>query len=1078
MMNTTSEFSSNSLYGLKKEAFQVQIAPDELNLPFPLTPVQYAYFIGRQKIYDLGGVATHYYFEYDYQDLDIFALEKVWNWLIQEHPMMRAVIASSGLEQRILQFVPLLQIPVDDISKLTKEEQNTYLSKKRKKLSHQVLNIHEWPPFDVRVTKIQENLFRLHLDFDNIFFDAWSVMHIINMQSKLYKQNLPNHTNKNFSFRDYVITVQKLSESTSANDSKNYWRSHIKELPPAPQLPIKQQPKNIKNVYFTRRLVRLKKKIWDNLCAKAHENGISPSVLILSVYAQILKRWSNTSHFTINTTLFNRLPINPDVDTIIGDFTSLILLEIDLSKNETFVDSARNIQKQLWKDIEHSTVNTLDILRDIEKDRKYSASSSMPIVFTSAIGIGDFSNVDTKLNGTLVYHITQTPQVWLDHQVYEDNGDLVLTWDAVEDLFPEELLDSLVQAQEKLLLELSSGKLWNSKKCIPLPPTQSTKRIKVNSTNKDIKSTLLYSEFIKNVNKYPSNIAIATLNNQITYEKLHAKAAGIAEMLLSQKIPPCSIIGVFQDKSIEQISTVLGILFAGCTYLPIDTKSPIDRICNIIDISGVSAIITDKVHFTTAQKIKSCNIFLNTDGYDYPNWNKYIENKPNETAYIIFTSGSTGVPKGVSISHDSAINTIYDINDKIELSSNDSILSISNLNFDLSVWDIFGILSVGGKVILPDPEMEREPSHWIELIQKYKINIWNSVPALFQILLYHLEYHDKISIFLRYALLSGDFIPIDVPSQALRLIPNINILSLGGATEASIWSIFYRIGKVNSSWKSIPYGMPLSNQRFYIYNENFESCPDWVPGEIFIAGRGLAKGYVGDPEKTNERFIIHPITGERLYKTGDLGCFHPDGNIEILGRNDTQIKIHGYRVELGEIEHTIDSHPSIKKSVVIAQNKLSDNSIQIFAYFESKNSISENEIKAWLKSKLPEYMIPTHFANVTPLPLTENGKIDRKNLPAIKDNTKDIKVLPSTETEKIILSIWESILKISISNININFFAIGGDSLSAARLMSSLNKTFELDLPLKTIFEYPSIKEMAILIEQNMIISNMEVGEL
>ena len=222
MMNTTSEFSSNSLYGLKKEAFQVQIAPDELNLPFPLTPVQYAYFIGRQKIYDLGGVATHYYFEYDYQDLDIFALEKVWNWLIQEHPMMRAVIASSGLEQRILQFVPLLQIPVDDISKLTKEEQNTYLSKKRKKLSHQVLNIHEWPPFDVRVTKIQENLFRLHLDFDNIFFDAWSVMHIINMQSKLYKQNLPNHTNKNFSFRDYVITVQKLSESTSANDSKNY----------------------------------------------------------------------------------------------------------------------------------------------------------------------------------------------------------------------------------------------------------------------------------------------------------------------------------------------------------------------------------------------------------------------------------------------------------------------------------------------------------------------------------------------------------------------------------------------------------------------------------------------------------------------------------------------------------------------------------------------------------------------------------------------------------------------------------------------------------------------------------------
>ncbi|MGC4815802.1 amino acid adenylation domain-containing protein, partial [Micromonospora sp. DT228] len=279
--------------------------------------------------------------------------------------------------------------------------------------------------------------------------------------------------------------------------------------------------------------------------------------------------------------------------------------------------------------------------------------------------------------------------------------------------------------------------------------------------------------------------------------------------------------------------------------------------------------------------------------------------QPDEIAYIIYTSGSTGRPKGVAINHRAAVNTCVDINTRYHLTPTDAILGLSALSFDLSVWDIFGALATGATLVLPEPHANRDPARWHHLIEEHHITIWNSVPALMAMLVEHLEATNTTTPTLRRVLLSGDWIPTDLPNRITTTAPNAHVTSLGGATEAAIWSILHDIDHVDPTWESIPYGRPMTNQTFHVLNDRHQECPTWVTGDLHIGGTGLANGYHNDPDKTHTAFITHPTTGQRLYRTGDLGRRLPNGTIEFAGRNDHQVKIGGYRIELGDIEHAL-----------------------------------------------------------------------------------------------------------------------------------------------------------------------------
>ena len=315
----------------------------------------------------------------------------------------------------------------------------------------------------------------------------------------------------------------------------------------------------------------------------------------------------------------------------------------------------------------------------------------------------------------------------------------------------------------------------------------------------------------------------------------------------------------------------------------------------------------------------------------------------DDIAYVIFTSGSTGKPKGVTISHKGAMNTLNDINKRFSVSKKDSVFGLSQLSFDLSVYDIFGLLAVGGSIVIPDDAQYKDPKAWVDYILTNKITIWNTVPMLMQMLVeYAKDLSDdvkaKLAKHLRLVLLSGDWIPLDLPDKIKEVFPKAKVISLGGATEGSIWSILYPIEKVDPAWSTIPYGQAMDNQKMYVLNQQLQHCPINVTGEICIGGIGVALNYWGDKEKTDQSFIIHPVTKERLYKTGDLGKWREDGNIEFMGRIDQQVKVGGYRIELGDVESVLHLHPDVHEAVVevVGDEKASK---QLAAYYVLKKDI-------------------------------------------------------------------------------------------------------------------------------------------
>jgi aspartate racemase len=452
-------------------------------------------------------------------------------------------------------------------------------------------------------------------------------------------------------------------------------------------------------------------------------------------------------------------------------------------------------------------------------------------------------------------------------------------------------------------------------------------------------------------------------------------------------------------------------------------------------------------------------------------------------AYVIYTSGSTGLPKGVLIEHRGAVNTILDINQRFGVTAGDRVLAVCSLNFDLSVYDVFGLLGVGGTLILPQPAVAPDLNEWSALMHQHQVTVWNSAPPVMQMFAGHLvDRAAQLPTSLKLVMLSGDWIPVTLPNLIRQLKADnssTQVISLGGATEASIWSNFYAIDHVDPSWKSIPYGKPLGNQKFHILDERQNPVAIGEVGELYIGGAGVARGYHNRPELNASKFIADPFADPvadplsdqptKLYRTGDLGRYLPDGNMEFLGRIDHQVKIRGFRVEMGEIEVALSQHPAVRESAVLAQADPSDTK-RLVAYLvcdqvSGQDTSMIESIRNLLKAKLPAYMVPSAFLLLEHLPLTPNGKLDRKALPladlsATLPNSKT-QVAPRNQTECQLVEIWQEFLNVQSIGITDNFFELGGHSLIAVRLWSKVEQVFGQSLPLSMLFQAPTIEQLA-----------------
>lgn len=1047
--------------------------------PFALTDVQYAYWIGRQALFGIGNISTHVYFEFDYLKLDIQQLESSLNELIKRHEMLRAVFTSDG-KQRILKFVPQYKIAAQQLTGKAIKERVSKLNDWRQELSQQVFDAMNWPVFEIRVS-ILKNKYRLHVSLDALIFDGVSFQIFFNEWSDLYngENTLPKLS---LSFRDYIIAYNKMQQSERYFSDKEYWMGRIHTLPFGPELPVLVQPGSIKNPIVVRRASCINSNLWGSFKNRAQQYGINPTSALLFIFGIVLSRWSKTKHFLINLTLFNRLPLHQQVDNIIGDFTTLELLEFGSGAKQNnikdFVAGARKLQSLLWEDLEHRLFDGIEIQRELSKIHGKSPGVLAPIVFTSMLNLSETALVPKFLSDSYIdtaYSAAQTPQVWLDNNVYENDKGLVIEWDYVENLFPHNLVNDMHKAYCKLIEHLA-----NSTWVEPLPDILSQADLhvirEINLQQQPLPTKCLHEVFIEQAKLNSKKIAVIAAGEKLTYQQIYEKSNQLANALLDLNVRSNDLVAILMEKGWMQIVACLAIMQSGAAYLPLNINWPQARIQKILKHAQVKLVLSQKKFL--ANIAKENYEYLVIDDKDF--WQNCaktsinVAQKLEDMAYVIFTSGSTGQPKGVMISHKGAMNTIIAINKYFHVNSKDKILAISDLSFDLSVYDIFGLLAVGGTIVIPEQNKIRDPQHWLDLIKTHKVTLWNTVPMLMQMLIECIntsQIKRCIVNTFRLVLLSGDWIPVTLPNQIKEIASLSKVISLGGATEGSIWSVFYPIEQINSCWESIPYGRALPNQKMYVFNENFTYCPLHVPGEIYIGGIGVALGYWKDELNTRSRFVRHPKTGEKLYKTGDIGKLLPSGNIEFMGRIDNQVKLSGFRIELGEIETILGQYENINQAVVMIME--SKGQKKLVAYYTLKNKkdrlFSIERLRNFLAHQLPDYMLPSFFIELAAIPLTLTGKIDHHALPALKDasfNTDNKYIAPSSFSEQVLVNIWHDVLDVKLISVQDDFFQLGGNSLLAVKLLAKINKVFVSNLTVAWVFQYNTIKRQAEEIKQ------------
>ncbi|MDQ8706513.1 amino acid adenylation domain-containing protein [Streptomyces sp. LHD-70] len=1038
--------------------------------PYALTDLQQAYLLGRGGFFALGDVPAAFYAEIEADAVDVSALEVAWDAVVSRHGMLRTVFTDDGL-QRVLEEVPGYRFAVHDLRGLEEGNRRERLETLRAEISGRVRDPGEWPLFEIAVSRVEGDRCVLYFAIDLLIADAPSIRRIVGEWLSL---NAGGHLDPapEVSFRDYVRALEVAEDSAVFAAAREHWLGRLAELPAAPELPLRVAAESVTSARFSSRSFGLGAEQWARLRQAALRHGLTPSMVLCWAYAATLRAWSATDEFTLNLTVNDRLPVHPDIDRVVGEFTSQVLVAVDADADAPACDQIAALQDRFWEGFEHRAFSGVQVLRELARSGDGSRTT-MPYVFDAVLGQDlDGENMPDWFRG--LAHVSATaPQVAIECQVFELGGELRVQWAVVEELFPDGLVDAAFTAFTGLVERLADdGEVWDTAALGMAPASDLVARTEANSTAAAVPEGLLHElgGFLAERGDAPAVIAPG---RRLSYGECDRLASRIGRRL--RELGAClnELVGVVMDKGWEQPVAALGVLYSGAAYLPVDGGWPTERVRRILERGGCRMVLTQS-HLVEMVEWPPGVTVLAVD--DEREWSAVDDGRlgavagPEDLAYVIFTSGSTGEPKGVMIDHRGAANTIIDINDRFGVGSSDRVLALSSLSFDLSVWDVFGMFAVGGAVVLPGLDAHRDPAVWLETAREYGVSVWNSVPALMEMFTDYAAANGESVEGLRLVLLSGDWIPLALPGRIQETVPDATVISLGGATEASIWSIHHPIGEVDPDWRSIPYGRPLANQSFAVLDARLEPAPTWVPGELFIGGVGVARGYWGDADKTAERFFTHPVTGERLYRTGDLGRYLLDGSIEFLGRNDHQVKINGYRIELGEIEAQLNAHPSVKDAIVTANNN------QLTAYL-IPNSFTHTtddpetltaSLREHLAAALPDYMLPRAFVMLDALPLTANGKVDRGALPAPQptaaaaptDVPEDSGDSPRNDIERRLKDIWTEILPTDTVGIHDVFGDLGGDSLLALRVIS---KAAEAGLALtpRQFFENPTISALA-----------------
>jgi tyrocidine synthetase-3 len=1063
---------------------------ENLNKPFPVMPLQAAYLLGRDSQFELGGVATHVYQEFE-QRIDIGVLNKAINKIIKRHPMFRAVVFLDG-QQQILD-VPEYKIVVDDLGQMDAEARKNHIFMERKIMSHHIYKTDQWPLFTLKALKLsKDNNYLLLFSIDHLIMDAGSLVIFFSEMMKFCQNPDLELPELEFTYRDYAIAYEKIKSEDKYKAIKQYWLDQLKDFPISPNLPLKCDPSKIASPLFKRKQTIFRKKEWKKLKEIARKNNVTPSVLICTAYAEVLSYWSNQTALAINVTLFNRYPFHPDVDKIIGDFSSIILLGVELRPGNTFWENVRIVQRNMMEALENRLYDGLEFQRELRRYRNVRTQAIMPVVFTSTIFGSDNEAVDTEeieektdssaLEGDQVQDtmtITQTSQVYLDCMISETEGVGTFVWDYVEALFASDVINPMFNQFVMIINSLLQGKneynlqppeahrllleeLNSSSACYPYKTIQ---ELFADQSKKAPDSTALIAFDISSAKGYTANTGFD--NHHLSYEKLDEKANQAAHLLRKKGINRNHIVGIYIERSLEMVVGILGILKADGGYLPIEPIYPGNRVHFMVKDSSVGILLTtrDLAGNIGIEREEIESVYLDEIDTFPANDGSDIENnaRPYDPAYVIYTSGTTGRPKGTVIENKNVVSLMANDGHLFDFDSRDTWTLFHSFCFDFSVWEMYGALLYGGKLILIPRSISQDAADYLNTLKTGCVTVLNQTPSAFYILSeQELNCPDK-TLNLRYVIFGGEALAPKKLEGWKKKYPGTKLVNMYGITETTVHVTYKEITGIEIEQSISNIGKTIPTLHFYVLSHNLSLLPVGVAGELCVSGEGVGRGYLNRPELTASKFMANPYElTERMYRSGDLVRLSANGELEYLGRIDRQAKVRGFRIEPGEIERQLLNYKGIKAAVVLLKAGEGEDK-SLWAYIVADQELDLTLLKQYLAKSLPEYMIPSFFVPLDKVPLTPNGKVDINALPTILPETGDRYVAPRSPIEEGLVDLWAQVLGVekNIIGIDTNFFDLGGHSLKVTVLLARIHKELNVKISLRDFFTTPTIRDLS-----------------
>jgi amino acid adenylation domain-containing protein len=998
--------------------------------------------------------------------LDIDALQHTVNELVARHDSLRTkIVLTEDQPMQVVQPARAQELTVVDLEHVEPADREAEAVARAKAEARKPFRLDEGPLYRASLLRFSPTEHVLVVVLHHIISDDWSVAVLFREVAELYhafKSGRPSPLEPlPIQYADYAVWQRQQLQGETLRQLLDYWRTRLQDVPDL-DLPADQPHSLAMPQAGETETRRLPPALAKRLRELARREGATLYMVLLAAFQTLLHRYSGQEDFSVGSPIAGRL--GKGTEGLVGFFVNTLVLRADLTGAPTFRGLLARVRQTSLDAFQHQELPFERLVEALNPDRGSGRQPLFQVMLTLQNAPWPVVNLD-QLSLTPLPINTGTAKFELSFTCREDREGLSVTAEYRSCLFQpatvkrmlrhfENLLESVVSDPDRQVAELS----------LLDEAERETLLIARNATQRDYPAGLLLHQlFEAQARRTPDAVAVKYEQQQLTYRELDERANRLARRLRALDVGPDALVGIFLERSLELVVGLLGVLKAGGAYVPVDPSYPADRVEFMLGDGPVPLVLTQR-HLTPSLRGYAGRVLALDGEADLDGDGSAVDcpAAPDHAAYVLYTSGSTGRPKGVVITHRAICNHMHWMAEEYPLEPGDALLQKTPISFDPSVWEFYAPLMAGARLVMAQPYGHMDPRYLTRVIQEQQITILRVVPTLLQMLVAEPSFADCTS--LRRVLVGGEALSMELVQRTAAAI-RAELCNMYGPTEASIVATSFRWdGRTTGT--TVPIGRPMANAEAYVLDARGQLVPSGVPGELYLGGTGLARGYLNRPELTDERFVPHPFCSEpgaRLYRTGDRVRWLPDGNLEFLGRLDDQVKIRGNRIELGEIQSVLSTHPDVRKAVVTAFDNGAGGK-ELAAYWVAREAAPPvDQLREFLRKSLPEYMIPSVFVALDSIPLMPNGKVDFKALPRPSHQRDEQApyVPPRTADEQLLADIWREVLHVDKVSVHDNFFALGGHSLLATQVVSRITRGLNVDLPLREMFQTPTIAALA-----------------